>query len=519
MSDQIIRRLRQRHEDYEGPRGCSWWKLLRDAHDGAGGFRAAIERAQETWWGEGDLEAPTGGRVPCSYVTRYPREGAPAYIRRVRVATYTNFTAPVIREYAGHLWRTAPQREGSAPLMAFWASADGHGTQADDWMREGTRRAQLYGWAVALVDRPAGDLSQADAQTYARWLQPEELVDWELDGEGGFAWARLCTEVCERDPWGEEVEREVYTTWTPKTWRRHVLEEREGRHVLVEDTAEVPHDLGRVPLSVLYWSEPESDDLYGLSQVDAIVGLSLEHFNVKSELREWERGQNFAILCVQSHDTNVLQGIKVGVHGGIRVEPEMDMPMFIAPPSSIGAHLITRLDGIAASIYAAANLERATATQTGPEVSGVSRAYEFAARTQTQLVDFARRCEAFERDLAALVLGWSRTADASVRIAYPQSFDVTDLATRLAHEFDVLSRSDALVPEILRGARERLARALDPDATPQRVRETERAIDELYQAERRAFEARTTTPPAGTAPAGSKVQSAGDTGNAGVGST
>jgi hypothetical protein len=314
------------------------------------------------------------------------------------------------------------------------------------------------------------------------------------------------------------VEREVYTTWTRETWRRHVLEERDGQHVLVEDTGEVPHDLGRVPLAVLYWSEPESDDLYGLSQVDAIVGLSLEHFNVKSELREWERGQNFAILCVQSQDADALQNIKVGVHGGIRVEPEMDMPVFIAPPSSIGEHLIARLDGIAASIYAAANLERASGVQTGPEVSGVSRAYEFAARTQTQLLDFARRCEAFERDLAALVLAWSGTSDASVRIAYPQTFDVTDLATRLTHEFDVLSRADTLVPEILRGARERLARALDPDATPQRAKATEQAIEHLYIAERRAFEARTTTPPAGTAPAGQQVQPAGETGNAGAGS-
>jgi hypothetical protein len=342
--DPLVKRLHARHPDYTGTRGEGLWRLLSDAAEGSGGFRAAIDTLL-TLAAEDDLEEPRFQDVPRSYVVRYPRERLAAYARRVRTATYANYVAPVLREYAGHLWRKPPQRSDLPVAVAqVWADVDGAGTGIDDWMRLGSRRAQLYGWAVAFVDRPAGDLTPAEARTTAQWLQPDELVDWALGDDGDFAWARLCTETCERDPWAEgEVEREVYTTWTRETWRRVVVEEVKVDNVkverVVEDTGEVPHSLGCVPLVRLYWQRPEDPErIYGTSQVDGLASLALEHFNLKAELREWERGQNFGILCVQSQDADVLQRIKVGVHGGIRVEPGMGMPEFVAPPAEIGAH-------------------------------------------------------------------------------------------------------------------------------------------------------------------------------------
>jgi len=517
--DPLVKRLHARHPDYTGTRGEGLWRLLSDAAEGSGGFRAAIDTLL-TLAAEDDLEEPRFQDVPRSYVVRYPRERLAAYARRVRTATYTNYVAPVLREYAGHLWRKPPQRSDLPVAVAqVWADVDGAGTGIDDWMRLGSRRAQLYGWAVAFVDRPAGDLTPAEARTTARWLQPDELVDWALGADGDFAWARLCTETCERDPWAEgEVEREVYTTWTRETWRRVVVEEVKVDNVkverVVEDTGEVPHPLGRVPLVRLYWQRPEDPErIYGTSQVDGLASLALEHFNLKAELREWERGQNFGILCVQSSDADVLQRIKVGVHGGIRVEPGMGMPEFVAPPAEIGAHLIARIDGVVDAIYEQAQLQRQNADTGSTGASGEAKRQDFKG-ARASLTDFAQACEAAELDVARLVLAWAGGGDlGAARIAYARDFDTTSLATDLDAIFRVLRDGD--VPSVKRAARLQLARAVSPDAPPAEEASTAAEVETLAELDRRALAARssaTTSPPAGTAPAGAPAQPAGNAG-------
>lgn len=512
----LVDRLRATHKDYSGPQGEGWWRLVRDAFQGSGGFRVAVEAcATSDARGPGDYDQEDAPRIGRTYVTRYPRERYPAFVRRVQTATYTNFTAPVVREYAGHLWRALPQREGPEELLRFWRDVDGQGSGADVWMQRTTRRAQLFGWALALVDRPPGVRPAGAGSTFARLLSPEDVRDWEFAEDGALAWLKTAVETCERDPLtGVEVERETVTIWDRAGFRRFVLEEREDdTWALVEDSGYLPHPCGRVPVAVLCWGEPEeSGRLYGVSQVDGIVAASLELFNLGAELREWERGQNFAVLCVQSSDPDALQNIRIGVHGGIRVEPGMAMPTFAAPPASIGAHLIARTEGVISRIYAEANLERTSAEAGDGQVSGVSRAYKFT-RARALLTGFARSVEAFERQLAALVLAWDGAAG-EYRVAYPSDFDVADLATQLQVQFDALAKRDELVPEIARAARRALARALVADATPTEQGEIEASIARIYDAERRAFDARTAapTPPAGTAPAGASAPPAGDAG-------
>jgi hypothetical protein len=521
----LIKRLRAPNPEREGSRGERWWPVVRDAISGDGGFAATLREAMTGAYGEADLEYRSPYDVPKSYVVRYPRERLEAYVRRVRVSTYVNYVAPVVREYAGHLSRRLPQRDSSTPAVAaWWADCSGAGAKVDAWMGEGAALAQRFGWAAAIFDRPAGDLSPSEARTFARWLQPEEIVDWDTDARRAFTWIRLGSIVCVRDPWtGNEKRVEVYTTWTPVTWRRITVERVGETDTITEDTGDMPHALGRVPVEVLYWSEPEAPGkLYGAGQVGGIVSLSLEHFNLRSELREWERGQCFGILCVQSTDAEVLQKIKVGVHGGIRVEPGVSMPSYVAPPVEVGAHLVQRIEGVVEAIYDAANLERTSGQQGDAQVSGVSRAYKFQ-RAGAQLRAFAANLQSFEQRAAILVGAWAGVA-ATARVQYPQDFDVADLGTTLTVQFDTLGKSADLVPEITRNARLTVARALNPDASPEQAKAIEAQVTRRYEAELKRFEVQfdpakaavlpslPSTPPAGTAPAGSSAQLAGDTG-------
>ena len=501
LTPPVVALLRARHEDYTGDLGRDWWKLVRDAYEGSGGFRTAVRYAGQTWWGEGSYEL---GRLPvpqadlaASYLARYPRERVDQFARRVVVSTYTNFVAPVVEEYAGHFWRRQPQRETTDPeVTRFWADADGQGTGIDDWMAHGTHHAQLYGWAAALVDREAGDgvAPAGTVATYARWLEPEELADWQLAADGTFEWARLVATTEERDPFsGERTVRETYTTWTRDEFWRVDLVQQDGTWSVEQDHGRVDHSLGRVPLAVLYWRAPASAaTLYGGSQVDGIASTSVELFNLRSELREWERGQNFAVFYVQSQDRDALNTIKLGVHNGIVVEPGMVPPGFAAPPAETGLHLMARIAGCVESIFDESNLERPNAVQTR-QASGVARSYTFS-KAGAVLQRLARHCEAFEADLLGLVALWADEDPAALRdasrIAYPESFDLDDLQTTLETQLTALANADGLTPEVLRAARLRIGRALNPQATPAEDERLGAEVERRYQAEALAFEAR-----------------------------
>lgn len=502
-------RLEHTHEDFHGPLGCRWWRLLSDAYAGTGGFRQAIHvtEAQQDSYGAADYDQDQERLAGPSYLIRYPRERAAAFSRRAKVTTYRNFVAPTVDEYHGHLWRRPPQRASTvAAVTAWWQDVDGRGTGIDAWMREGSHGAALYGWRAAYLDRPEGEYARGQVATVARWLDPEELIDWETDGDGALVWARLRSETETRDPWtGEESERYVYTTWTRDEWERVELEEQGDRYVLV-DAVRQPHSLGRVPLAILRYADADCD-LYGQSMVDGIVAASVEYFNVSSELREWERGQCFGVLCVQSDNPDVLQSLRVGVHGGIRVEPGMGFPAYVTPPTEVGAHLRTRLAEVKADIYEMASLERPGAEI---EISGISRAYkleQMGARLQT----FARRCEAFERELVDLLARWDgedpETWRDATRVEYAARFDVVDLSTSLQPYYDAIGTADALVPETTRAARLTIGAALNPQATPSERAALAEQVETRYQEDLTAFALRgqqtpVTLAPQGTVPGG-----------------
>lgn len=490
VADTLVERLRERHEDYTGPLGCAWWRLARDAYQGTGGFRATVQTAQTGQWGDRDTDTDPGQPIAGSYLVRYPRETGGQFSRRQAVSTYTNYVAPILQEYAGHLWRRAPQRSATDAEVTRWrANVDGEGTGIDAWLESITRSLQLFGWVAVLVDRPAGDLTAAEAMTYARALDPEELVDWELDGRGRFVWARLCTSTETRDPFtGEEIEREVYTTWTATEWERVVLRESDEQWAVEEGPVRQEHSLGRVPISVLYWQEPvERCRLYGQSQADGLVSCALEHFNVASELREHERGQVFSILCVQSDDPHVWDGIKLGTHDGLRYGTDAAAPSYLAPPDSVGLYLSDRLKRVEERIYELAHLDKPSGQPQAE--SGVSRQWRFG-QTRSVLCAATKRLQAGERDLLDIVLRW-QYPDAAKRaeviaaspVVYPEDFDVDDLATVLESRLAVLDKPAALVPETARAARLSIGRALNPYATPKEDTALVEQVEASYNAE------------------------------------
>jgi len=489
--DDLIKHLRRRHEDVCGPLGERWWKLVRDAYQGSGGFRAAAEAAHVDESGTDDWITRQLDVIPGSYLRRFGRENANSFAQRQRVSHYRNHVRTIVAQYQGHLWRRPPQRESAiATVSSWWASVDGAGTTIAAWLARGSRRSQLFGWAAAYFDRPREPQSLASAATTARWLQPEEVSDWQIGADGALDWIKLCTEVETRDPLsGVETELEVYTIWTRSDWRSITLLEADNKLTILDDTGPVPHTLGAVPVAMLYWHPPEDpEDLYGTSHLDGAVAASLELFNVSSEARAVERGSAFPILYVQTSKQGTLASLKLGVNNGLELTPDVTMaPGFCTPDASISEHYAARRAELRDEIYQSANLDPPTA-QTAPPESGVARAYRFLPR-RSVLVDACDQLVAFERRCVEILARWDGATTPSAiaqwqsatRVQYPSDFDVSDTSTALDQGGAVLDRSAALPPVTVKAARLSIGRAMAPQATPADEAALTSEVEQLYQ--------------------------------------
>ena len=483
--NELLDALRRRHPDYCGPLGARWWRVVRDAVGGTGGFRHAIEHGRTDTIPLGDNVTSPEAPLPGSYLRRFQRETADTFAERQRVSFYRNHVAPIVAQYQGHLWRRSAERESTVPAVTdWWANVDGAGTPAARWLAVGSRRAQHFGWAAAIFDRPATPLSAASARTTARWLQPEELVDWCFADDGALEWARLCTVTMQRDPFGAVVTAEVYTTWTRETWTRH---EVVGDKITGGDA--VPHALGAVPLALLYWQPPEEPGvLYGTSNIDGSVAAAVELFNVSSEARHIERGTAFPVLYVQGSSPSALEGLKLGVNGGLHIEMGVSMaPGFLEVPGGLNAHFAARRAELRDEVYRSANLDPPQADGTTPE-SGIARAYKFLPR-RSVLVDVCSHLATFERAAVDLLARWDGADPsawkAATSIVYPSDFDVQDADGTIDRASKVIGASD--VPTTKRAARLQLGRAVAPHASAADEAALTAEVDALAARERAAL--------------------------------
>lgn len=479
-ADKLCVALSRRHEDCDkGDFGAKWWRLVADAYEGTGGFRAAVRAASiGDTWGEGSYEVGVA-RLGKSYLTQFVRESGTEYQRRVASSTYLNLVAPVIDTYHGHIARRPPKRlTSAAPVAAWWERADSAGRSVDEWLSEGIRRAQLFGWCAAIFDRPQGLLPRASARTTATWLEPDAVIDWAIGDDGALDWIRLECEAESSDPLtGDEDEREEYVIWTRTEWARVVIAETRGVKTVESITGEA-HGLGRVPVAVLRFRPMLDDDaLYGLSQVSDVVPLALALFNTESQLTHHLASAVFALLAVQTDTPEAMQNLRLGTSNGMAYPIGAAAPLFVAPPESVSMQLAVRAEQLVDAIYQTARVERPKASAQGGDVaSGIARSYDFQ-QTETILQGFVARITAFEHECAAIVALWDAApvtdpsrvvADtaAATTVAYPERYDVAGIQDELAAQFAALTKDvrEQLPPTAIKHARLAIALGLNPQA-------------------------------------------------------
>lgn len=491
--------LRDEHDARKGELGREWWRIVRDAYQGTGGFARSL-RAASTWSPrQGSLEWPRITRRD-TYLVPFSRESAESFAGRADRSAYDNHVAPVVDVYHGHLSRRPPKRaapDGGA-VAAWWPDVTGTGCDIDEWMGATRLRAQLDGWCAVLVDRTT-DATSHTATRVCR-LDPDEVLDWQFARDGSLDWIRLGSSWEECDPATDvETEVEEFTLWTRTGWARVRLErvetegqarsEDEGWTVTITGDA---HDLGRVPVEVLRWQEPlDGGCLYGTPQVYGVVAQNVALFNNESEYAHHLANANFAPLTVQSDDDTALNNLALGTNNGMRYPIGAERPGFIAPPSDVAIQYALRSEQIIRAIYTAAKVQRPQADASGGDAaSGIAKAYDFA-QTDAVLQGFVRQCAKFEYGLVDLVLRWAspgrdvRAELAAITIDYPTRFDARGIQEDLGAHFAVLDEKirAQFPPEVIRQARLAITRMLFPEAADTTIALATSQIDEMAKAE------------------------------------
>jgi hypothetical protein len=150
------------------------------------------------------------------YLPRFVGEHRDRYNERLSAASYTNYIGPIADYFVANLFDKelvlTPAADaddtstaGSAPIDdGFWQlfahDADRRGTPFVRLLRQIFTTALIKGKALAAVDLPAllnaapnraAEDASGLARGYAFEVSPDELLDWEQDDTGGFAWAIL----------------------------------------------------------------------------------------------------------------------------------------------------------------------------------------------------------------------------------------------------------------------------------------------------------------------------------------
>ncbi|TAN71604.1 MAG: hypothetical protein EPN17_00940 [Methylobacter sp.] len=411
-----------------------------------------------------DSYSGKGGYVTGLYLVRHPRETDDKFKRRRASAVYPNFTRKIIDVFMGFLWRQAPNREVDELYAAFMKNADGAGGKLDAVLSSYQRLAMILGTVYVIVDKAQQQgQSRADqALPYLALRLKSQLVNEQKNAAG--VWTRLT--------FSEIINDETcYRTFTETAWL--VSRDADGQDIISQGT----HPLGRVPVVRLHIAKPlNPTDSFSQSWAYDLAMLNWELFNVRSELRDLERSQTFAILSmpvVNDVERERLTNLTISTENGLTYNPMGGgKPEFIAPPAEPAAHYMNRIEAVINDIYRVANLEFVG----GVQQSGVALSFHFQ-EANSALRGMAEMCESAEHEIAGLVYAWQNQAFAG-NIAYANDFNLTDLAQAISVALD--SATLGMGNEFDKALKKRLAKQiLANDTSPTVMTAIDAEIDAM----------------------------------------
>lgn len=441
-------------------------------------------------------------------IFRYIKEGDSEFSDRVKRAYRFNHTREVVDLVGKYLFRKSAIRSQTAPkeIAEFWERATRKGETIDEFMRQVSLKASIYGRVAVVVDSSVDSavVSQADAKRaqksiYAYTVAPQQLLDYSFDDEGKLNWI-LIEEIVrdDEDPFSGSGElTSQYRLWTKTEWMLFTLgSKRAGqraRPVELADSGE--HGLGIVPVVLVDDSVSGSDKWKAKSMIDDIAYLDRATANYLSNLDAIIQDQTFSQLAMPAQ--GVLPGtdeytqlVDMGTKRIFLYDGEGGQPFYLSPDVKQAQLIIEVVNKIIAEIYHSVGLAGERTKQDNAvgidNSSGVAKAYDFE-RVNALLSSKADALEVAEDAINLIVAKWSGIDESSAHglVSYPDDFDTRGLADELdlAAKLQLITAPDGVRREQMKLVIDKLFPQLKGDLRKKLEGELEKwPVDPIEQA-------------------------------------
>ena len=348
-------------------------------------------------------------------------------MRRLRHATYKNYSRTIADKFRDYVYRQEiawPEAQEGSRLQDFLTDCDLDGTSLQQYCRNATKMAQVFGEVLVGFDSspiPANEKAATRAQAnatgqrlYLTLTDIRRMVDYECDGD---AFTRIVieeTERVKRDITDEEKNITRYIQWKLDEWVRF-----DDKGVAIEMGS---NEFGVVP----FWKYRHNSD--SRSQILDISECSRKTFNLSSLLDEELYSRTFSQVWISGE--NIQKGSLEEVVGGnsnVIVIPGTGVNVEIrgADPEQ-AASILKAINAEIKEIWRQAGIESGDPTEVGQPESGTARAWAFHS-TEQQLAGIAESAEGMVNNLLDQLAAQGAIEDNPSPAVFPRKFDVTTL--------------------------------------------------------------------------------------------
>jgi hypothetical protein len=358
-----------------------------------------------------------------SMLFRHSREKAWEFANRQKRAYYNNFPRTIINALVSHAMKKDVQRVGSPMLDKFWGGVDYHRKlNMATFMRRGLRWAQAEGIMWACVDAPR----EAGGLPYTYWVNPLDILDWEVDGDGELVWLKQFVYAqAERKTWRDKiVPRFRFRIWRRDGVQTFETDSRGGNAQTVADQTRA-YSVGKVPFVPLYSIRDEDYDFPEGTPLAGDLFKAANHvYNLGSLLSEIAYKQTFSWLTIPDKHIDTLQaGLSTafGYDASTGGKPE-----YISPDADQARVLMEMIRDAITQARQAIGVGRGRGEESQQQASGDALNIETEDK-RSILGDIAAEAQDFEFRLAEMIQRFATGAAGEVTapsIRYPTEFDL-----------------------------------------------------------------------------------------------
>lgn len=361
------------------------------------------------------------------------------YRARQGFSHYVNFIKPVVRAMVEPCFVDEAKRKhnDNEMLVTFLEDVDNKQTPIQRFTHSAINVCRRHSVVFVVVDnhakQPEDQRTAVDKRILPYlYIRKANQVDiYNLDGYGNMLEISFIERYEKRDAAGRIIQEAQFRMWTTTDTFLYEYPRTESTSAGTNQTSIAPtterkrvevtgsrvvHGLGIVPVAISRDIELEmSDDFLPDPKLYDIARVNHSIYNKDSEIREIERNQAFAILCVQQDKRSSLT---VGTSNVMFYPIGANAPQFVAPPMDTLSQLVANRKELREDLFRLAEQNGIVAVQDAK--SGLALAYEFFAH-ESVLQETSRISEKLEEDIVAIFSLWTKQT-IEYEVQYRSSF-------------------------------------------------------------------------------------------------